>query len=205
MRVVAITGGVACGKSGFARRFLDLAEIGTAVRIDCDLVVREIYGEGSFGETLMAEAEATGHTIRGSGGELDRLKLRELVFDNSRFRGRIESLVHPLVYQRVSAQLNGLSDRVRMALIEVPLLYEVSFPLRRDFDLVVAASREEQRRRLLGDRGLEAQLAERILKAQMPLAEKIQRCDLLVWNDGSLEAFEAQITHLYKRCETIFT
>jgi len=205
MRVVAITGGVACGKSDFSRRFLQLAEIGTAARIDCDEVVREIYKQREFAECLIAEAAQHGGKVRGSDGRLDRVTLRELLFDNSRFRVRVEELVHPLVFQRITAQLNELSDRVRMALIEVPLLYEVNFPLRRDLDLVVAASRRTQRLRLLEDRGLEPPLAERILDAQMPLDEKIRKCDITVWNDGSVEAFEAQVGHLYKRCETIFT
>lgn len=205
MRVIAITGGVACGKSGFSRRFLQLAGAGSAALIDCDEVVRELYKEEAFAEALMIEAEAHGRMVRGSEGGLDRVKLRELLFDNSRFRGRVEALVHPLVFQRVTAQLNELSDRVRMALIEVPLLYEVNFPLRRDLDLVVAASRETQRLRLLEERGLEPPLAERILDVQMPLDEKIRKCDIMVWNDGSIEAFEAQVSHLYKRCETIFT
>ena len=205
MFAIAITGGVACGKSDFSRRFLRLAEEGRLALIDCDEVVREIYKEREFAECLIAEAAQHGRMVRGSDGRLDRVTLRELLFDNSRFRVRVEELVHPLVFQRITAQLNELSDRVRMALIEVPLLYEVNFPLRRDLDLVVAASRRTQRLRLLEDRGLEPPLAERVLDAQMPLDEKIRKCDITVWNDGSVEAFEAQIGHLYKRCETIFT
>ncbi len=205
MFAIAITGGVACGKSDFSRRFLRLAEEGRVALIDCDEVVREIYEEREFAERLIAEAAEHGGKVRGRDGRLDRVTLRELLFDNSRFRVRVEELVHPLVFQRVTAQLNELSDRVRMALIEVPLLYEGNFPLRRDLDLVVAASRRTQRLRLLEDRGLEPPLAERILDAQMPLDEKIRKCDITVWNDGSVEAFEAQVGHLYKRCETIFT
>jgi dephospho-CoA kinase len=205
MFTIVITGGVACGKSGFSRRFLRLAgEEGVAL-IDCDEIVRELYQDAAFAEQLIAEAAAHDRKVRGIDGKLDRVTLRELLFDNSRFRVRVEGMVHPLVFQRIIAQLNGLSDRVRMALIEVPLLYEVNFPLRRDLDLVVAASRRTQRLRLLEDRGLEPPLAERILDAQMPLDEKIRKCDITVWNDGSVEAFEAQVGHLYKRCETIFT
>jgi len=165
MFAIAITGGVACGKSDFSRRFLRLAEEGRVALIDCDEVVREIYEEREFAESLIAEAAQHGGKVRGRDGRLDRVTLRELLFDNSRFRVRVEELVHPLVFQRVTAQLNELSDRVRMALIEVPLLYEGNFPLRRDLDLVVAASRRTQRLRLLEDRGLEPPLAERILDA----------------------------------------
>ena len=205
MRIIAVSGGVACGKSRFSQRFLERAGEGSVASISCDEVVRELYAGKEFGEVILAEARAIGRDISDERGGLERHKLRELVFDNSQFRGRMESVVHPLVLQRVMAQVKVLSGHVRMALIEVPLLYEVDFPLERDLDLVVAASREVQRRRLLGDRGLEPAVAERILNVQMPMEEKIRKADIAVWNDGSLQALDAQIDHLFDRCETIFT
>ncbi len=205
MRVIAVTGGVACGKSGFSRRFRERAGESLVGLVDCDGIVRDLYADEQVVGRIIEEAGAVGREIVSEGGGLDRSKLRELVFDNSKFRVRIESVVHPLVLQRVMAQVNVLSGRVRLALIEVPLLYEVDFPLERDLDLVVAASREVQLRRLLEDRGLEPPMAERILNAQMPMEEKIRKADIVVWNDGSLQSFDAQIAHLFDRCETIFT
>lgn len=203
MRLIAITGGVACGKSGFSRRFVERAGSNRVGVINCDEIVRDLYEEPQVVEELLMVARSSHCGIGDSQGGLDRRRLRELLFDNSQFRVRIESVVHPKVFQRVMAQVNALSGQVRMSLIEVPLLYEVNFPLKRDLDLVVAASKEEQCRRLLEDRGLERTLAERILNAQMPLDEKIRRADIAVWNNGSLQAFEAQIDHLYDRCQTI--
>jgi|APTNR8051073442_1049403.scaffolds.fasta_scaffold20027_2 dephospho-CoA kinase len=205
MRVFAITGGVACGKSGFSRRFVEKAGTDRVGLINCDEIVRDLYEDSQVVEELLSIARSSNCEVGDSEGGLDRRRLRELLFDNSQFRVRIESVVHPKVFQRVMARVNALSGLVRMALIEVPLLYEVNFPLKRDLDLVVAASREEQCRRLLKDRGLELSLAERILNAQMPLEEKIRRADIAVWNNGSMQAFEAQIDHLFDRCQTIFT
>jgi dephospho-CoA kinase len=205
MRVIVITGGVACGKSGFSRRFAERAGADRVGVINCDEIVRDLYEDRQMVEEVLRVARSSNGGVGDSKGGLDRRRLRELLFDNSQFRVRIESVVHPKVFQRVMAQVNALSGHVRMSLIEVPLLYEVDFPLKRDLDLVVAASREEQCRRLLEDRGLELSLAERILNAQMPLDEKIRKADIAVWNNGSLQAFEAQIAHLFDRCRTIFT
>ncbi|MBL9158067.1 MAG: dephospho-CoA kinase [Verrucomicrobiales bacterium] len=204
MKVIAVSGGVACGKSGFSRRFVERAGSGRAGVINCDEIVAELYQDPGVVEDLAGVGRSCGRDLTDSTGGLDRRKLRELLFDNSQFRVRIEEVVHPLVFQRVISRLNALSDMVRMTLIEVPLLYEVDFPLNRDLDLVVASSRRVQYRRLLDVRGLEPALAERILNAQMPLADKIRRADVVVWNDGSLAAFENQIDHLFQRCETIF-
>lgn len=204
MRLIAITGGIACGKSGFTGRFAAKAGRNHIGIINCDEIVRDLYEDRRMVEELFAGARSSGLEIADSQGGLDRTRLRELLFDNSQFRVRVESVVHPKVYQRVMAQVSDLSGKVRMTLIEVPLLYEVDFPLKRDLDLVVAASREEQCRRLLEDRGLDRSLAERILNAQMSLDDKIRKADIAVWNNGSLQAFDAQIDHLYDRCKTIF-
>lgn len=205
MKVIAISGGVACGKSAFSQGFAERAGHDRVGMINCDAIVAELYQDPGWVDEIAGIGRFFGHELRNLEGALDRGRLRELLFDNSQFRVRIEQVVHPLVFQRVIARLNALSDLVRMALIEVPLLYEVDFPLNRDLDLVVAASRRVQYRRLLEVRGLDPSLAERILNAQMPLAEKIRRAHVVVWNDGSLPAFNAQIDHLFQRCETIFT
>lgn len=204
MKVIAVTGGVACGKSGFTRGFANRSAQGSIGVINSDEIVADLYREPGLIEALVRQGTAWGYDFLDSAGALDRRRLRELLFDNSQFRVRVEEVVHPLVFQRIISRLNAFSDMVRMTLIEVPLLYEVDFPLNRDLDLVVATSRQVQYRRLLEVRGLEPALAERILNVQMPLADKIRRADVVVWNDGSLAAFDAQIHHLFQRCETIF-
>ncbi|MEM7602565.1 MAG: dephospho-CoA kinase, partial [Verrucomicrobiota bacterium] len=105
-----------------------------------------------------------------------------------------------LVYQRMMEFLGEGSDRSAFMLVEVPLLYEVEFPLQRDLDLVVAASRDTQVERLIHDRGLELETANQMLEAQLPIDEKIRRADVVVWNDGSIEALKSQIEHLARRC-----
>ena len=92
------------------------------------------------------------------------------------------------------------SERV-VVLIEVPLLYEVEFPVSRDVDLVVAASPKTQNDRLTRLRGLDPDLARRILSSQLPIEEKIERGGLVVWNDGSEAVFNNQIRHLADRCQ----
>lgn len=135
---------------------------------------------------------------------VNRTRIRELLFENSEFRGTIEMLLHPRVLKRVSAHVSEQPGEIRVSLIEVPLLYEVEFPLNRDLDLVVAASDSTQFRRLCGIRGLTGILARRIIESQLPIEEKIERAGIVVWNDGDLRALEAQTSHLVLRCLRLF-
>jgi dephospho-CoA kinase len=70
--------------------------------------------------------------------------------------------------------------------------------------VVVAASRETQLARLQSKRHLDCELAERVVASQLPTEEKINRGDILVWNDGNEEALDEQIRHLVNRCLPIF-
>lgn len=203
MLTVAVTGGIACGKSAFADRFRERAPAGRVAVFNCDDAVRELAAMEEVRESVAGFGRLHGRDLE-RGGELDRTGFRELLFENSEFRGKVEGLLHPLVLRRAFEYASGLPAAVAILLVEVPLLYEAGFPLRRDLDLMVAASETAQIRRLRDERGLEVELIRRILRSQMPIEEKIKRADLVVWNDGSRDALDAQAGHLVSRCRTLF-
>jgi len=199
---IAVTGGVACGKSAFCRRFAEKAPLGTVELFSCDESVKDLLQvEGVRGEIEDLGSKWGVSLVREE--SLDRVVFRELLFENSEFRGKVEELLHPLVLRRVVDHAAGLSNQVRIFLVEVPLLYEVGFPIKRELDLAVVSSETVQIRRLNEDRGLEVALARRILRSQIPNEEKIKRADILVWNDGSREVLDAQTDHLLSRCDTL--
>ncbi len=202
MLTIAVTGGVACGKSTFCKSFVEAAPPGQVASLSCDEEVRRISRRPEVVERLNGLAGRFGPSPS-PGGELDRRAFRELLFENSEFRGKVESLLHPLVLQRVRDCAADLSGRVRVFLVEVPLLYEVDFPMERDLDVVVAASEAEQMRRLLEGRGLAATVARRMLRSQLPIENKIQRADVAIWNDGCHAVLQAQADHLLSRCEPL--
>lgn len=204
MLTIAVTGGVACGKSAFCRRFSEGAPPDRVASFSCDAAVREISAEPAVRDRLSALAREFGWQ-GGAGESPGKVAFRELLFENADFRGRVEAVLHPLVLRRAMADLAGLSERVRVYLVEVPLLYEVEFPLKRNLDWVVASSAATQWRRLTGDRGLEPDTARKILDSQLPIDKKIQRADLAVWNDGSLAALEAQADHLFSRFRSLLS
>lgn len=203
MLTIAVTGGIACGKSAFTGRFRERAPAGVVSVFSCDEAVRDVSERPEVRDSIAGFGRDYGRALGGAGG-LDRTGFRELLFENSEFRGKVEGLLHPLVLQRAVDQTRSLPPGVKIFLVEVPLLYEADFPLSRDLDLAVAASEPVQTLRLRERRGLTTELIRRMLRSQMPIEEKIKRADIVVWNDGSLDALNSQTDHLLSRCQTLF-
>ena len=197
---IAVTGGVACGKSHFCSEFADRAPAGIVARFSSDEAVDELWQRDDVLRQFSSLEGAEGTLV---GGAPDRALLRQRAFANSDFRGRLEEILHPLVLDEARSFIDRHSDSARLLLIEVPLLYEVEFPVPRDLDVVIAASRATQLQRLQEGRGLEFDLANQIIDSQLPLDQKISRGDLVVWNDGHFDVFDAQIDHLVRRCSTV--
>jgi dephospho-CoA kinase len=120
-----------------------------------------------------------------SEGEVDRRQLGDLVFHSEEQRRVLENLLHPRVLERVETWIEQHQNGTSFGLVEVPLLYEVDFPLKRDVDVVVACSEQTQIERLSRREGIDGRVRGRIA-AQLPIPEKIFRAEVVIWNEGSL-------------------
>lgn len=192
---LAVTGGVACGKSLVVRAFLERMIGVNVASFDCDRAVAELWQVPEVVERVQGFSPST--SLWSDKGGLNRGILRELLFENSDFRAKVERFLHPLVLERAESYAAIHADRA-ILLFEVPLLYEVDFPLQRDFDLVVAASPSCQIRRLEVERGISHKIANQIIESQIPIEEKISRANQMIWNDGTLDACLAQVDHLVR-------
>ena len=187
MLKVGLTGNIASGKSTVARVWTSLG----ARLIDADRLARLAVAPGSAG--LAAIVERWGAGVLDAEGALDRVAMRGIVFSDPAERAGLEAIVHPAVaalrdeeYRR----LEGAGERVVVA--DIPLLFEVG--LADEFDLVVLVDAPEavRRERIVRDRGLTTEEADRMIAAQMPSAAKRARADLVIDNDGSLADLEAR-------------
>ncbi len=185
---IAVTGGVACGKSTVRQALSKGLQLGGQQVFDADQFVRQLYQRGEILQQMEREFPGTVHA-----GHLDRRRLREVVFADPAARRRLEAILHPLVCQEWRRQLAASRASETTFLAEIPLLYEVGAAEMFDCVVVVAASRSVQRDRLQNGRGLSGEVALGILASQMPLEEKIARADFVVWNDGSLDVLQHQI------------
>ncbi len=199
MNVVAITGGIACGKgkvSTLLLEGLERAVAGSVVSYDCDFAVAELLREESV---LSLLDEMSDGLVRSEDGSLDKAWLREKLFAEKEFRLKVEGLLHPLVLEKVENFLQLNSGGIDTALVEVPLLFEVAFPLDYSHTVVVGASRETQIERLKSKRNLDERTAELILESQLPVQAKADRGDFVVWNDGDIPSLKAQVAVLSER------
>lgn len=192
---VGLTGGIGSGKSEVARL---LAERG-AVVIDSDVLAREVVEPGTPG--LAAVVDEFGPEVLTADGRLDRDRLAEIVFADPAARERLNAIVHPLVRAASADRLAGVPEDA-VVVHDIPLLVEAGLTEGWDFIVVVAASSATQLDRLVRLRGMDPAAARARIDAQMPLADKIAVADVVIHNDGSRAALEAQVDQLWKRLVT---
>ena len=178
MRVIAITGGIGTGKSTAVQMLA--AHLGCP-SCSCDAVVHALLRTPE----LLTEIAQRFPGVVTSEGEVDRRRLGDLVFHSEEQRRVLESLLHPRVLERVETWIEQHQNGTTFGLVEVPLLYEVDFPLKRDVDVVVACSEQTQIERLSRREGIDGRVRDRIA-AQLPISEKIFRAEVVIWNEGSL-------------------
>lgn len=191
MTRAALTGGIATGKSFCLERF---AALGAAV-IDADVLAREAVAPGSPG--LAAVAERFGRRMLREDGSLDRAALGAVVFRDPAARAALEAIVHPEVYRRITDWYANLPAGTRLAIADIPLLFETGHE--HDFDRVIVAAcdPEEQVRRVMARDGVDEQAARARLSAQWPIEEKARRADHVIRTDGNHAETEAQVVRLY--------
>ena len=184
---VALTGGIGTGKSYCLRAF---AALGVPV-IDADLLAREAVALGSPG--LDAVARRFGREVLRADGSLDRAALGAIIFAQPAARADLEAIVHPEVYRRIRAWAANLPANVRVAIADVPLLYETGHE--HDFDAVVVAACPPalQVQRVRARDGLSEEAARARLAAQWPIEEKARRATHVIRTDGSFADTDQQV------------
>src|SRR5215203_234857 len=189
MRKVALTGGIATGKSWVRRRF---AHHGVPT-IDADTLAHAALAPGTPGAARIIER--FGMAIRSPDGSIDRNALGGIVFGNAEARRHLEAIVHPVVYEAIEAWFAALPPAA-LAVADIPLLYETGHEA--DFDTVVVTACEpaEQVRRLTARDGLSLADARQRIEAQLPLAEKVRRADHVIRTDGTHAETDAQVDAL---------
>jgi formamidopyrimidine-DNA glycosylase len=184
---IAITGTIGSGKSEAARY---LREKGYPV-FDCDAENRDLLEKGNAGYEAVKDAFPECITD----GQLDKKALSALVFNDPSQKKKLESIMHPLILER----LNERKEELLFA--EVPLLFEAKWDRYFDQNLLVVTDRKILLERLK-DRGMSRSEALRRLKKQMPVSEKKKRADKIIYNNGSLQQLHDSLEEWLKevRC-----
>ncbi|MEV7415035.1 dephospho-CoA kinase [Streptomyces sp. NPDC089919] len=190
MLKVGLTGGIGAGKSEVSRL---LAEYG-AVIVDADRIAREVVEPGTPG--LAAVVAAFGEGVLAADGTLDRPKLGGIVFADQDKLKTLNAIVHPLVGAR-SAELEAAAGPDAIVVHDVPLLTENGLAPLYDLVVVVDAAPQTQLDRLTARRGMAEQEARARMAAQADRAQRLAVADLVIDNDGPLEALAPQVRRVW--------
>lgn len=189
---VALTGGIATGKSYCLQRF---ARLGAAV-IDADALARDAVSPGSVG--LRAIERRFGAAVLLPDGSLDRKALGRLVFADSKARAVLESIVHPEVYRHIREWLANLPQHTPVAIADIPLVFETGQEHEFDHVVIAACGVEEQLRRLEARDGLPEPEARARIAAQWPIGEKVKRAWRVIWTDRGFTETDRQVDEIYR-------
>ena len=200
--IVGITGGIACGKTTVSDL---LAEKG-AIPINADEIGHQLLKADS--PVIDELTEAFGTDILETSGDVSRKKLGAIVFKDKAARERLNGILHPLIIERSRGHARQLvkDDPTCVVLLDAPLLIEAGAYDTVDMIVVVTASPETQLRRTL-ERGIaqgrpltETEVQARI-DSQMPVTEKVKYADVVIENEGDLEALHKQVDDLWEKIQ----
>lgn len=190
--VVALTGGIAAGKSAVSKRF---EALGIHV-YDADIAAREVIAPGSEG--LRAVVAHFGPGVLDAQGQLDRAAMRQRVFGNDGERRALEAIIHP----RVRAWLHdhALADQGPYCLLAIPLLAENIAHYRWvDRVLVVDATEAVQLERLLRRDGIDEALARRMIERQASRDDRLALAHDVIGNHGDEAELDRDVARLHQQ------
>jgi dephospho-CoA kinase len=193
MLIVALTGGIASGKSTVAEMFKSLG----APLIDSDLLAHQaLMPQGEAYQEVLAEF---GTDILNEDQTINRGRLGAVVFESSSRLQKLNSIVHPVVLRNIETLVsNYRAQGHKVVLIDIPLLYEAGRADEYDFVILVHVPVDLQRKRLSGRNTELSEIEiERRLSAQLPIDTKAERADFVIDNSGTIEKTRAQVEEIW--------
>ncbi|MEA3487933.1 MAG: dephospho-CoA kinase [Euryarchaeota archaeon] len=189
MQIVAITGGIASGKTLVLKLFMKLGAYG----IDCDSLSREVVMPCSTAWWKVVNTFGKG--ILKNDLTIDRKKLRNIVFHDSTKRKELEGLIHPEVLKMCRDRIEAIRkiEPELLVAIDVPLLIEIGLQNEFETVIVVYLDAETQIRRVMAREQVTGEDAKKLIGLQMPLSEKVKFADIVINNGGTIAETEEQV------------
>ena len=193
MLIIGMTGGIGSGKSEALKIFASLnIEV-----IDLDKISKEITEKNQ--EAIQEIKNLFGQSLFNKENELDRKKLRDMIFSDKNLKIKLENILHPKILAEVKKKLSIFSDEPYVV-IDIPLLFETNqyVPLI-SRSLVIDCELSEQIERVRKRDGMEIAMVQSIISQQVDRNTRIQRGDDVILNDGSIESLEDSIKKLHEK------
>ena len=193
MFIIGLTGGIGSGKSAAAKI---LKRLGLKI-IDLDQITHDLMKPSELG--YIEIKKEFGEKYIDTKGAIDRQLLREEIFSSLDLKKRIESILHPIIFEECSKQLNKLKYEKYIVLV-IPLLFETkNYISLIDESLLIDCDLETQIERVIKRDSVSKALANRIIKNQMNRQEKQLLADKVILNDGNINHLKTQLDIYYKK------
>lgn len=194
MKILGLTGGIACGKSNIS------ATLGRegAVIVDGDLLSRELTAPG--GMALAPIRAQFGDGVFHADGTLNRRALGDAIFGDDAQRAALDSIIQPMIRRLTEQRIEeARAGGASVCVLDMPLLYEMGYEALCDTVWCAYIPRETQLERLMLRDGFTLEQAEDRLASQLPAIEKARRADVVIDTSGTIEETQAHVRALYAR------
>ena len=188
--IIGITGSIGTGKSTVSNYLISK---GYSV-VDADKISKGAYNIGSNG--YKAILEVFGVEILNSNGEVDRKKIKKIVFDNSNMLQRLNMAIHPININEIEKEIEILLESQNVVFLDAPLLIETELHKKVNKIIVVICDKNEQINRIIKRDKITADMAISIINSQMSIDEKLKFADYIVYNNSTIENLYSQVDEI---------
>ncbi|MCF8002248.1 MAG: dephospho-CoA kinase [Halanaerobiales bacterium] len=185
--IIGLTGGIATGKSTVSKILKDL----NIKVIDADKIAHNVL---EYEDVKKEIKETFGNKVLNENGEIDRKKLGKIVFKENQKLKKLESITHPKILEIIDNKLK--ESKSELIVLDAPLLFESSLDGKVDEIWVVYASEETQISRLRSRDNLNKKEALDRINSQMDIDTKVNKADIVINNEGTIEALEKKVKKL---------
>ena len=192
MGVIGLTGTIGSGKSTVSGYLRSLG----AVIVDADEISRSLTAPG--GKALIKIRESFGDKVF-SGDALDRKALAGEVFSDKEKLNKLNSILHPLIFEQMFLEINeAVNGGAKHVIADVPLLFETGFEKHCDEIWLVCTDEKTQLERIVKRDNCTEEAAKARIANQMPVSEKMKKCDRIIDNSGDLDSLFKQVENLWQ-------
>jgi len=177
--VIGITGGIASGKSSFAS-YLKKHKFYT---LSSDEIVSNLYKKGSAGYKALTSLKLKG--VLDSDGNINKKKMRDLIFGDKKIREKVERTIHPLVIDEIKTFIKDLPEK-SYACVEIPLLFEADLQKLCTYTATIYTPKEQMTKALKERYAITSEEIEKMLGTHMDIALKMMKSNFVILNTGSL-------------------
>ena len=199
--ILGVTGGIGSGKSAATDYF---SSLGIHI-VDADVIAHQVVSKGSplllelqkhFGADILLNSNESSPNDSNT-DELNRVKLREIVFNNPQEKKWLERLLHPIIRKKIRTELAAVSSPY--AILSAPLLFENNLQLEVDRVLAIDCDETLQLERASFRDGSDKELIEKIMRQQLDRNTRLARADDVIENNGSLAELKKSVEHYHQQ------